>query len=215
MNLPATCRALHGAGTRLATCLTGQLLARRDSRDSRRAQRDERGSMILEALIIMFVLTVTAAGAVGVLQSVRASADRQQAQTAIDQHLTGLGEEAMAMPWTSVVACRTPLAVAPAGGWGLTPPVQATVADCPTPGIAAARTVTIEDRDVAIATDVTWVLPSATPPAPAPAAPTDPGAYGLKRITLTATWTNPGSQTPSSTSVVIERLPTLDEAAPR
>lgn len=172
-------------------------------------RRDQQGSMLLEAVVVMFIITLTVAGFVGVQTAVAKSADQQQVQTAIDQHLNGIVEETMSIPWASVVACRASLLPYTPGSDTL-PPVQVLNSACPTPGIPADRTVEIDGRTVSITTDVNWVLPSATAPVPVNAA-----AYGLKQVRVNAQWTNPGATVQSQARVVVERAPTLDEVAPR
>lgn len=173
-------------------------------------RRNEQGSILLEAVIVMFVITLTVAGYIGVQTAIAKSADKQQIQTAVDQHLNGVLEEASSMPWASIATCRASLVPVPAVGTSETSPVQSTLADCPTPGIQETQTTEIDGRDVTISTDVEWVLPSVTTAPPAGA-----GAYGRKRITVVAEWTNHGASSPSVATVVTERIPALDEVSPR
>lgn len=172
--------------------------------------RGEQGSMLLEAVVVMFVITLTVSGIIGVQTAIAKSADKQQIQTAVDQRLNGILEEASSLPWASITTCRASLVAVPVVGTSITSPVQATLAECPTPGIQEKQTVEVDGREVTITTNVEWVLATVTT-----TPPVDDGAYGRKRIIVSAEWTNHGAGQASQAQVVSERVPALDEVSPR
>src|SRR5699024_2532423 len=76
-------------------------------RDRRARERDERGSMLIEALVAMAMITIVVAGFMGVSNGVQDSIRHHESVDAVDQYLTGLAEETAALSWASLAHCGT------------------------------------------------------------------------------------------------------------
>ncbi len=163
--------------------------------------RDETGSILIEALVGMAMVTVVVAGSLGVSSNVQASLRHHESVDAVDQYLTGLAEETMALPWASVAHCG---AGTDEGAGSSTTLVDWPDAECPPVTIERTREHTVEDVDITITTTVDWVGTPAQ----------DPSGFGRKQVTMTATWTPAGDTRQRSVTETITRTATPSEAIP-
>ena len=169
-------------------------------RDRRARERDERGSMLVEALVGMAMITIVVSGFLGVTNGVQASMRHHESVDAVDQLVTGLSEEASALPWAAVAQCGSG-----ASDLATTVKYANTTADpCPPGAIAPSQTIALDGFNVTVTTAVTWQTPS----------PGSPDGYGRKLVNIVAKWTPPGESQARTVNEHYTRTSSPSEALP-
>lgn len=172
--------------------MSGRLRTRIQAR-----RRDERGTLLVEALMMMTVISIVSASYVGVNAAVQASMRHHQAVDVVDQYTTGLLEEVQALPWASVALCDHANTV---------PDNQVQyVGTCPARTVDPTSTKTIQGVTVTSTATVTWDDGSTSRP---------PAAFGRKVITLVSTFTPIGSDQTRTVRIAGSRTATPNEAPP-
>lgn len=168
------------------------------SRRTETRKRDERGSLLIDSLVAMAMVSIVAAGYMGVNNGVQDAMRHHKSVDQVDQYLTGLAEEASALPWESLANCMRPSPPANAANYTASCPAGAITQIAPEKDIGGGITVNVT-------TDVTWI----TSPVPS-----SPSKFGQKLVTFTASWKPVGgtrryvTETMTRTAAPTEALPT-------
>ena len=181
---------------------------------SRRA-RDQRGSVLVEALIMAAVGALAMGGYLAVTTSTQSVVRHHQSVDIVDQYATGQIEKMRALPWAAVANCSGDATNAAPDGlsndWNATrnlmgatePAVYHSTTTCPTRYLTFYEVADVQNVKVKVFTRVSWANGSAA---------SNPTLAGQKKVTLTLRWKPVGSPSERVRTITAFRSSTPTEA---
>lgn len=175
---------------------------------SRRA-RNQRGTILVEALVMAAVGALAMGGYLAITTGTQATVRHNQSIDVVDQYATGQIEEMRSLPWAAVANCSVdPTNTLPDGlsnDWTASSGKVYHQTTCPSRYLTYYEAPTIANMKVHTYTTVTWDPAYATP---------TPTLNGRKKITLVMRWKPVGSPTERVRTITAYRTSTPNEVPP-